>query len=109
MGSFVSEKTREDSDIDIAVSSAKKISFKDELSIIQKFTEIFKRDADLVIINKANPLLLQQIDKNGIMIYGKRTDYINFKLYAFHRYNDYLPYFKLEERLNKTLNKKYAN
>ncbi|MBU4257407.1 nucleotidyltransferase domain-containing protein [Patescibacteria group bacterium] len=108
-GSFVSGKMREDSDIDIAVSSSEKISFKDELSIIRKLTGIFKRDADLVIINKANPLLLQQIDKNGIMIYGRRTDYINFKLYVFHRYNDYLPYFKLEERLNKTLNKKYAN
>ncbi|MCG2691168.1 nucleotidyltransferase domain-containing protein, partial [Candidatus Parcubacteria bacterium] len=78
-GSFVGGKTREDSDIDIAISSSEKISFKDELSIIRKLTEIFKRDADLIVINKANPLLLQQIDKNGIMIYGKRTDYINFK------------------------------
>ncbi len=104
-GSFVAGKMREDSDIDIAVSSSDKICLKDELLIIRELAGIFGRDVDLVVIHKANPLLLNQISKNHILLYGDRTDYMKFKLYAFHRYNDYLPYFKLEERLIKTLNK----
>jgi len=102
-GSFANGANKAGSDFDAAVSLKKLLSFKKELNLIADLSSVFKHEVDLSTINTANPLHLQQISKNGILFYGAPRDYFNFKLYAFHRYNDYSPYFKLEEALNKQI------
>ena len=107
-GSFANGKHRQDSDFDIAIMGKGKIDFKNQIKLINSFSQVFKRNIDLSIINCANPLLLFQISKNAKLIYGNEKDFFKFKLYAFHRYNDYAPYFKIEENLNKKFIRKYA-
>lgn len=108
-GSFANEKNRNDSDLDIAVLGSKEISFKEQISLINELSRIFNKNVDLSVLNKANPLLLFQASKNPILLYGKREDFLKFKLYAFNVYNDYAPYFEMEKNLNKKIISAYAN
>lgn len=107
-GSFAAGKNREGSDIDIAVRSKKNLSLNKELSFIADINKIIPGRIDLSVVNHANPLHLYEISKNAILLYGEKNDFIKFKLYAFHRYNDYTPYFKLEEKINRAVIKQYA-
>ena len=95
-GSFAKGKTHAYSDMDIAVKAKENINLKTELEIIRKLTEVFNKKIDLSVINRANPLLLGQINKNAVLLYGNEREFMKFRLYAFHRYNDYLPFFKME-------------
>ncbi len=95
-GSRANGRFRKDSDYDIAIISKKKISLKNELKIISALAEVFGEKIDLSIANHANPLLLFNISKNAIFLFGSKQDFFKFKLRAFHAYNDYQPYFKRE-------------
>lgn len=108
-GSHASGKTHKNSDIDIAIMGNKKINFKKQIGLINEISGVFGKDIDLSIINTANPLLLFQISKNSQIIFGNKSDYFEFRLKAFHRYNDYLPFFKMEAVLNKKFINQYAN
>ncbi|MBI4812271.1 nucleotidyltransferase domain-containing protein [Candidatus Falkowbacteria bacterium] len=109
-GSLARRKEREDSDMDIGVifKDGVKVDFNKEIDLISNFFKIFQKEIDLSVLNKANPLLLREASENAILLYGGEKDFFNFKLYAFHRYNDYLPFFKLEEKLNKKIIYNYA-
>ncbi len=108
-GSFVSGKNRNDSDLDIAVLSLREVSFKEQISLINELSQIFNKNIDLSVLNKANPLLLFQASKNSILLYGSREEFLKFKLYAFNAYNDYAPYFAMEKNLNKKIISAYAH
>jgi uncharacterized protein len=108
-GSFANGKTHDKSDLDIGIKIVKKLTLNQDLGLIKELTDVFRRDVDLVVINYANPLLLHQIAKNSILIYGTQNAFAAFKLYAFHRYNDYAPFFKLEAELNKRIIEQYAD
>jgi len=108
-GSFASGKNRKDSDLDIAVLGVSEISFTDQISLINEFSSVFNKNIDLSILNKANPLLLSQVSKNSMLLFGKRSEFLKFKLYAFRVYNDYAPYFEMEKNLNKKIINAYAN
>ncbi len=107
-GSFASGKTREDSDLDIAVLGRKRIDFKRQIDLINDLSDIFKKNIDLSVLNNANPLLLFESTKNPALLFGKADNLANLRIYAFHRYNDYKPYFEMENKLNKRLIKQYA-
>lgn len=102
-GSFASGKIHAKSDLDIAIQGQRGqtlFSFNDELAMIGKFTEIFKgKKIDLCVINRANPLLLKQINQNCQLFFGKLRDFYNFKIYAFNRYNDYKRFFEMEAKI----------
>jgi len=106
-GSLARGQERDDSDVDIGVVMNKNLDLRQELSVISELTAIFKREVDLSILNHANPLLLHQATKGAVLLYGSEREYFKFRLYAFHRYNDYAPYFKMEEQLNKRLIKEF--
>ena len=108
-GSFASGESRKDSDLDIAVLGKKKVSFDKILNISRELSSVFGKEVDLSIMNFANPLLLHHVEKNAVLLFGKDEKFFEFKLRAFRRYHDYMPYFKMEERLNKELIKQYAN
>ncbi|MFH0956188.1 MAG: nucleotidyltransferase domain-containing protein [Candidatus Falkowbacteria bacterium] len=108
-GSFASGKNRADSDLDIAVLGFREVSFSEQISLTNELSKIFNKNIDLSVLNKANPLLLFQASKNPILLYGRRDDFLKFKLYAFNAYNDYAPYFAMERNLNKKIISAYAN
>ena len=108
-GSFAVGKNREDSDMDIAVLGNKDISFQKSIDLIGEFSRVFHENIDLALLNHANPLLLHQVNQKPVLLFGSAKNYFSFKLYAFHRYNDYLPYFSLEARLNKKIIHQYAS
>ncbi|MCG2695718.1 nucleotidyltransferase domain-containing protein [Candidatus Parcubacteria bacterium] len=107
-GSFANGTNRQESDFDLAVSAKKEIEFKNELKLISELSAVFKKNVDLSVMNKANPLLLEQVSKRAVLLCGAKSDFIKFKLYAFHRYNDYRPYFKMESEFVKKEIKQYA-
>ena len=104
-GSVVNGKTHKKSDIDIAVRyqsvAGQSDKLDDILDISRKLMKVFNGDVDVSIINRANPLLLKQINENCRLLYGRARDFNAFRLYAFHRFNDYLPFFKLESEFAK--------
>jgi predicted nucleotidyltransferase len=108
-GSFAVSKNRDDSDMDIAVSSEKELSFQRQISLINALTAIFRTEVDLSILNKANPLLLFQISEKAILLFGTSEDFFKFKLRAFRMYHDYAPYFQIERRVNKKIIDAYAD
>jgi uncharacterized protein len=107
-GSFASGKNREDSDLDIAVLDLKNASLNEQISLTNELSLIFKKNVDLSVLDKANPLLLFQISKNSILLHGNKEEFFKFKLYAFNVYNDYAPYFEMEKKLNKKIISAYA-
>ncbi len=102
-GSLAEGKKRDDSDADVAVSRKEKLDFNQQSLLCSDLEGVFGREVDLSFVESANPLLLKQISKNGSLIYGSKENFLNFKLRAFHRYNDYAPYFRREERFVKEL------
>jgi len=108
-GSFASGKNRVDSDLDIAILGIKEISFSEQINLINEFSRVFNKNIDLSILNNVNPLLLFEVSKNSILLYGSREDFLKFKLYAFKVYNDYTPYFEMEKNLNKKIINAYAH
>jgi predicted nucleotidyltransferase len=107
-GSFANGKDRKDSDLDIAVLGLKDVSFNEQISLINELSLIFSKNIDLSVLNNSNPLLLFQVSKNPILLYGSREELLKFKLYAFNVYNDYAPYFKMEKNLNKKIISAYV-
>ena len=104
-GSVVNGKTHDKSDIDIAIQYKSQIKQGNKLDNILdvngKLMEIFSSDIDISVINHANPLLLKQINSNCFLLYGKQRDFNAFRLYAFNRFNDYMPFFKIESEFAK--------
>ncbi|MEI8343581.1 MAG: nucleotidyltransferase domain-containing protein [Candidatus Moraniibacteriota bacterium] len=108
-GSFASGKNHKDSDIDLAVLGLEQVSFENQIALINEFAQIFSQEVDLTVLNNANPLLGFQISKNSLLLAGKQADFFNFKLQAFHAFNDYAPYFEMERKLNKRIVQSYVN
>lgn len=108
-GSFANGKNSIDSDLDIAVLGSKNVSFNNQIDLISELSRIFNNEVDLTVLNTANPLLLFQVSKNPILLYGNREELLKFKLRAFKTYHDYAPYFAMERKLNKKIIKAYAS
>lgn len=106
-GSQAQGKTHPKSDIDIAVLPAKMTKdmsmkvYSDFLGDMEKIFPGIK--VDIAFIPLADPFLLDNIVKSGQLLFGKKIDFIEFQLKAFNRFQDYLPYFKLEEKSVHTL------
>ena len=98
-GSQVTKNTHPGSDLDIAVLSRKnEISFQELTALTSALGKVFPgKEIDLCFINRADPLLLKKISETPILLYGRRRSFEEFRCYAFSRYDDYKPYFKLEE------------
>lgn len=108
-GSFANGKNRANSDLDIAALGLKKVSFSEQIDLMGELSLIFSKNIDLSVLNKANPLLLFQVSKNSVLLYGSQAEFLKFKLYAFKAYHDYAPYFKMEKNLNKRIINAYAS
>jgi len=75
-GSLAKKDTSPTSDVDIALlieeSALRKL---DKLKTITDISRILKRDADVVFLNNASPLLSHEVRKHGILIFDRDPKY----------------------------------
>jgi len=102
-GSFAKGKNRPESDVDIAVLLDPAIAPEDyldrRLQLMGDLSSRLSREADVVILNEAGPVLTHQVLEQDRMLY--ETDHqktTSFKARAMIQYVDWIPY---KERLNK--------
>jgi predicted nucleotidyltransferase len=99
-GSTVSGKTHPRSDLDIAVLLEQPdLSLRDRAELQHDLQSLFAdREVDLVILNRADPLLLKQVSDRFVCLYGSERETQRFRLLAFKRYQDHAPYLQMERR-----------
>lgn len=100
-GSQVEDKIHPNSDLDIAVlpKDNRIFGLGKYTSLIFDLKRVFpKKEIDLTFINKATPLLLKKISDTALLLFGDQRTFVEFRLKAFKYFQDYLPYFKIEER-----------
>ena len=105
-GSSVSGHLRPDSDIDLAALLERvPTSLADQGRLVADLQSLYPgREVDLVLLNRADPLLLRKITETCVLIYGTTRRLHEIKLYAFKRYQDHRRYLALErEYVDKTL------
>ena len=101
-GSSVRGLVHQESDLDLAILLKSTSSFAGKklresyFDLVYDLQKIFSDKVDLVILNRADPLLLNKVFENCQFLYGNYLNFQRFKIYAFHRYQDYRPYLKLE-------------
>ncbi|MBS3920266.1 MAG: nucleotidyltransferase domain-containing protein [Deltaproteobacteria bacterium] len=116
-GSYATDKVKEGSDLDIALLGEKQVEFEELLDIYSDLAEIFgnhpQRELDIKSLHKADPLFCYQVVKDSQLLYGDRTDFNEFKAYAFSNYFDSQDIFHLENKLIQKfqtyLNQKYGH
>lgn len=86
-------------DVDIAIYRRGGISFDEHLNVIGKFMEIFGNNTDLKTLHKKDPLFLHLVMRDSILLYGELLFYNQFKAYAYRRYIDAKPLFRLRDHL----------
>ncbi len=103
-GSCVRKDMIQGSDVDLAVYFDKeriKDFFDKRIELIAKFSRLLKKDADVVVLNSASPLLRYVVLKEGSLIFerdkGRRVD---FELKSLNEYFDFKP---VLEMYNKAL------
>jgi len=99
-GSTVSGKTHPRSDVDIAVLLAHPdLSLRDRAELAHALQSLFgDHDVDLVILNRADPLLLKQVSDRCVRLYGSEQEFQRFRLLAFKRYQDHRRFLEMERR-----------
>lgn len=91
-----------DSDVDIAIYRRGGINSEEFFEIYSQIAQIFKEeDVDVKTLNAKGSLFRYQVVRSGVLIFGDRTSYNEFKAFIFKEYFDAAPLFRLEEHLLK--------
>ncbi|OIN97047.1 hypothetical protein AUJ66_04465 [Candidatus Desantisbacteria bacterium CG1_02_38_46] len=99
-GSFATNHAREDSDMDIAVKGYKEISFQEILDIFDSLSRLFPgKNLDVKSLHKVDPFFRFQVMRDGILLYGNKTDYLDFKAYAYRDYQESKSLLRLQSQL----------
>lgn len=104
-GSKASGNTHTQSDTDIAVLAAEKLTFDRRFEIQEGLSlamDVSYDNIDLVDIRSIPPLLLFQIARDGELLYGTESEYELFYRRAQKRYIDAKPLFKATEEYVKS-------
>lgn len=100
-GSYVQNKIRKDSDIDLAIYLEDELGTYEYLELKMLLSEAFNREVDLVILNKATPLLKYEIYKNNILLFSNDKAVENkYKIKTLFEYNDMKKYLDLAYEIN---------
>lgn len=97
-GSFASGKSTKTSDIDIGILFENKFfKFSDDLKeqYMAQLGRILRKDIEILVMNRAGEIILNQIYKKGELILIKNEKYTNeFKLKSMALYTDFEFYLK---------------
>jgi predicted nucleotidyltransferase len=97
-GSRIRGIVHQASDLDIGVLYEEEQKPLDVAVDLQKVFPHY--EVDLVNLNHADPLLLNEVNKECQLLAGDEKDYHIFRIHAFHRYHDFKPYLQMEAQLN---------
>lgn len=98
-GSRVRGQARPDSDLDLGLLFDRPpdlLELQSELQVLFRGLEV-----DLAILNRADPLFLNEINRSCQLLCGDPERYQEFRRRAFHRYQDFRPYLRLEAETNR--------
>jgi predicted nucleotidyltransferase len=97
-GSTVTGSVHPGSDLDLAILLARvpESSFPDLDLAIAFQPCVSDREIDVVLLNHADPLLLERVTTTGRLLYGDPNRWQEFRAYAFKRYQDHRPFFQME-------------
>ena len=101
-GSYAKGTQTKLSDLDIAVMGKKPLDFNDHIELYGEFSAVFgdiKRDLDVQLLDRKDPLFLYQVAKNSQLLYGNTLDYNEFRAYAFRAYQDSRDLRMLQDKL----------
>ncbi len=88
-GSCVKGSLTKESDVDVAILFSSEPAFSDVLKIADKISEITKREADVVVLNNASPIIKMQVLKSGIIVKKKNSaEYNNFYVRTVKEYDE---------------------
>jgi len=76
-GSFATNCSRPSSDVDIGILFETVPDIYVINGLTEELSSILPREADLVVLNHASPVLKMQILKNGILIYSSNKKYFH--------------------------------
>ncbi len=99
-GSHSRGQADKNSDLDLAVLADRKAINDDfEFSLLTTFIHLIQRDnLDLVLLNRADPLLQSQIARYGTLLYEKSPGLFNrFRVQAMKNYDDAQKFIQLGE------------
>ncbi|MDZ7586356.1 MAG: nucleotidyltransferase domain-containing protein [Patescibacteria group bacterium] len=102
-GSKAGGVINQESDLDLAVMAETKPDLRLFNRLYRAFCEIFPGEAlDVRFLNSADPLFLMQVVKNGCLLAGSETEFIELKIQANRRYiDDGRKYFSYQDQLIK--------
>jgi predicted nucleotidyltransferase len=97
-GSTVSARVHQRSDVDLAVLLDRpSLSRGGHADLVHDLQSLYPdREVDLVLINRADPLLLKKIMEAYRLLYGTVRQAQELRIYAFKRHQDHRKYFDLE-------------
>ncbi len=89
-GSAATGKLRKDSDIDVAIYVKSPVSGYELLSLMQKLSDLVKKEVEIVVLNEASPLLRHQVMKNRKELFIK--DFLVYSKFREKTIDDYQEY-----------------
>ena len=96
-GSQATGKTHARSDFDIAVRHVgRALSFSEIAELTTALAAMVGADVDVVDVRRADPLLLRTIFEAPRVLHAEAGALFEARLHAFHRYEDYRPFLRLE-------------
>jgi len=105
-GSRVAGKDHADSDLDLALlpSSGAEAPIGALGDLIADLARIFPGvEVDVSLMTHADPLFLKKIFETGVLLHGDEVEFRRYRVYAFRRYSEYLPYLRIEEAATRRL------
>ena len=91
-----------DSDLDIAIYKRRGIKADQFFEIYSQIAQVFSgEDVDIKTLNAKAPLFKYQVVRDGMLLFGDRTAYNEFKAFIFKEYFDSASLFLLEKQLLK--------
>lgn len=100
-GSRATGRIHKESDADFAAIFSLPLTLQRELQLRHELSQLFGSEVDLVDLQKAPPLLLHEITTHGRKLFGSNVEFSQLKRKAFHRYEDYKPYIRLQNFFNR--------
>lgn len=98
-GSRVSGRARPDSDLDLAMLPA---SGSLGWGVWAELEDAFPgMETDVADLSRADPFFLGQIQACCQLLSGDPTEYQEFRIHAFRRYQEYRPFLAMEARMNR--------
>lgn len=116
-GSYAKSTPHQRSDLDIAYMCKRKDTFEKYLKIFQDLSEVLgnsvKRELDLKPLHNVDSLFRFYVVRDGILLYGNKTEYAEFRAYAYKDYMDSFDLRRLQDILLrksiKILSRRYAH